>query len=78
MEEFKNIKGFENYEVSNLGRIRNNKTGKTLKPQIGTHGYYQISLYKDRILFNKKMHKLVGETFIPNPLNKKCLDHIDI
>ena len=76
-EEFRIIKGFENYLVSNLGRVRNNTTDRILKPQIVNHGYYYVNLYKDRILFSKKIHKLVGETFIPNPLNKSCIDHIN-
>ena len=76
-ETFRIIKDFENYSVSNFGNIRNNKTGRVLKPGITTHGYYNVILYKDRISFNKKVHKLVAEYFIANPYNKQCVDHID-
>ena len=31
-EEYKQIEDFENYEVSNLGNVRNKKTGRILKP----------------------------------------------
>ena len=75
MEQYKIIKDFPNYEVSNFGNVKNIKTGRVLKPGIEGHGYYNVILYKDRISFNKKIHKLVGETFIPNPLNKSCIDH---
>ena len=34
MEEYKFIKDFPNYEVSNLGNVRNIKTGKILKPYL--------------------------------------------
>ena len=68
-ETFRIIKGFENYSVSNLGNVMNNKTGKILKPGLNDHGYYNVNLYKDIIPFSKRIHKLVGETFIPNPLN---------
>ena len=61
MEEFKIIKDFENYSVSNFGNIRNNKTGRVLKPGIDSHGYYHVILYKDRISFTKKIHKLVAD-----------------
>ena len=77
MEQYRIIKGFENYLVSNLGNIKNNKTDRILKPGIDTHGYYKVNLYKDRISYNKNIHILVGESFIPNPFNKKCIDHID-
>jgi hypothetical protein len=76
-ETFRIIKDFEKYEVSNFGRVKNNKTGRILKPQIDSHGYYKVSLCSDGKQFNKKIHKLVGETFIPNPFNKSCIDHID-
>ena len=76
-ETFRIIKGFENYSVSNLGNIKNNKTGRILKPTINFHGYYQVSLCQDGNTYTKKIHKLVAEYFIPNLYNKKCVDHID-
>ena len=74
-EEFKIIKDFPNYEVSNFGNVKNIKTDRILKPGIDTRGYYYVILYQDGKQFNKRIHKLVGETFIPNPLNKQCIDH---
>jgi hypothetical protein len=77
VEQYKIIKDFENYEVSNLGNIINNKTGRILKPQIDTHGYYRVNLRNDGNTYAKKIHKLVAEYFIANPYNKQCVDHID-
>jgi hypothetical protein len=74
MEQYKIIKDFENYSVSNFGNVRNNKTSRILKPGIH-NGYYYVILSIDGKHFNKTIHKLVGETFIPNPLNKTCIDH---
>ena len=31
-EEWRSIDGYLNYQVSNLGRVRNSKTGRILKP----------------------------------------------
>jgi hypothetical protein len=76
-EEFRIIKDFENYSISNLGKVRNNATDRILKPSIGGDGYFMVILYLDGKAFHKKIHKLVGETFIHNPLNKNCIDHID-
>ena len=77
MEEFKKIDGYDNYEVSNLGNVRNIDTGKVLKPCINSCGYYIVNLYKDR---NRKFfytHRLIALYFIPNPENLPCIDHID-
>ena len=32
------------YEVSNIGNVRNSKTGKVLKKFIDTHGYFVMSI----------------------------------
>ena len=76
-EEFKIIKDFPNYEVSNLGNVRNIKTGKILKPGIDSHGYYRLSLCRNGNEYKKLIHKLIAEYFIANPYNKQCVDHID-
>ena len=77
MEQYKVIKGFENYSVSNLGNIKNIKTDRVLKPGINSKGYYTVSLRSDGKSYTKKIHKLVAEYFIVNPYNKQCVDHID-
>ena len=72
-EEWKNIAGYEGlYEVSNLGRVRRLKFGKTkvLKPQNNGCGYLFVSLYKNRVMKHCGIHRLVAETFIKNPLGK--------
>jgi hypothetical protein len=76
-EQYKIINDFPNYEVSSFGNVKNNKTGRVLKPGIDGHGYYYINLCKDGNIYKKRIHKLVGETFIPNPQNKQCIDHKD-
>jgi hypothetical protein len=76
-EEFKIIKGFENYSVSNLGRVKNNKTDRILKPGIDSHGYYTVNLRSDGKSYTKTIHKLVSEYFIANPYNKQFVDHIN-
>lgn len=56
--------------------------GKILNPSKrvmsnGEDGYYSVTLYKRGIgaLFN--VHRLVAETFIPNPNNLPCVNHKD-
>ena len=74
MEEWRVITEFPNYDVSNLGNIRNNKTNKLLKPCI-KGGYSNISLKNGPIKKSLKIHRVVALSFIPNPENKPYVDH---
>ena len=76
-EEFRIIKDFPNYSISNLGRVRNNATDRILKPGIDGRGYYYVNLCKDGYAYAKNIHKLVALMFIENPDNKPYVDHID-
>lgn len=39
MEVWKKINNFNNYSISNAGKIRNDKTNRILKPYIKPSGY---------------------------------------
>lgn len=69
------IKGFEDYQITDDGRVWSKITRKWLKPQIGGGGYCFVILCKDGKHHIKKVHRLVAEAFIPNPDNKPCIDH---
>ena len=60
------IEGYENYLIFEDGIVINTITGKKMKPHIDK-GYYRIGLFKNR----------KQKTFIPNPENKPCVDHIN-
>ncbi|WP_334352211.1 NUMOD4 domain-containing protein [Companilactobacillus sp. HBUAS56257] len=79
MEIWKTIDGFENlYEVSNLGRVRSLfRYKKILKPNCLKSGYQAVSLYKNKKKYLGLIHRLVAIAFIPNPLNKPQVNHID-
>ena len=77
VEEYRIIKDFENYEVSNFGNVRNFKTGRVLKPGMSNRGYYKVNLCSDGNVYNKSVHNLVAEYFIANPYNKPFVDHIN-
>ena len=78
MEEFRDLKGFENYQISNLGRIYSKKRRTCLKvKRLGNSGYYQVRLSKDGSYVYKNLHRLIAETFIPNPNNLRTVNHIN-
>lgn len=86
IEEWKPITGYEeDYEVSNLGRVRSKdilvwggksyyqKKGKILKPGLGGTGYYTVSL-------RGKTHKvacLVANAFLIKESDSDYVNHID-
>ena len=83
-EIWKDIKDFEgNYQVSNLGRIRSIRTSqgtyreRIKKTSISNAGYEQVNLFKNNESFTKMVHRLVAESFITNPLNKRTVNHIN-
>ena len=74
---FVTIKNYENYQIDENGNVKNLLTNKILKGSIGEHGYRYYRLSKDG---SKKMfyaHRLVAETFIPNPNNLPVVNHKD-
>lgn len=81
-EEWQDIAGYEGlYQVSNLGRVKSLNYGRTGKEKIlspgNNWGYQMVSLYKNGIRKQFKIHRLVAETFIPNPDNFSQINHRD-
>lgn len=71
------IQNFPNYEISTQGSVRNKVTGRIVKPSKTKKGYLSLNLYRDGKSSSKLVHRLVAETFIPNPENKPTVDHLD-
>lgn len=76
MEEWKVIPHFPDYEASTFGNIRSKATKKLLKHNVNG-GYCPFHLYRDKERFPAKVHRVVAETFIPNPEDKPVVNHLD-
>ena len=85
-EEWRPVVGYEGlYEVSNTGQVRSLDKydslgvfwiGKLLsKLKVG--GYFMVKLRKDGIQKMCLIHRLVAQSFIPNPLNLPQVNHKD-
>lgn len=88
-EEWKNIEGFPGYQISNWGRVKSLSRLKKM-PTGGFHvlpevimnpkkirSYNGIKLCLNGKHFTKRIARLVGAHFIPNPLNKPLINHKD-
>lgn len=69
------IENFPKYFITTDGEVISN--GKKLKPRINKNGYEYVNLYNKDGRKTKKIHRLVAETFIPNPKNAPQVNHID-
>ena len=79
MENWKAIPGWENYEVSDFGRVRNVKFGRILKPFKNTKGYLTAGLSRNGEKKPFPIHQLVAIVFldhVPNG-NTITVDHVN-
>ena len=67
----------QGYLISNLGRIKNLKTGNIIVPDREEKGYRRLTIKVNGKKKHYAVHRLVAIAFIPNPENKPQIDHID-
>lgn len=69
-----------NYYCNELGEIKTTNWKNTGKEKImsfcvNSSGYYQSVLVLDGVKKTMKAHRIIAETFIPNPENKEQVNH---
>lgn len=77
MENWKEIEGYTDYMVSNLGRVKSLKFSKEkiLKSSKLNNGYLFVNLCKDGKYKPYLIHRLVAQAFLPNPDNLPQVNH---
>ena len=86
------IDGFPQYQVDTLGRVfalpnvqeftgrwglQKRVTAFRQLKDFDNNGYRQVTLYKDGMKYRRSVHRLVAQTFIPNPENLPEVNHIN-
>ena len=74
---YKYIDGYENYIIYEDGLIYNENNDRFIKDRKEKNGYMRVGLSKDGKEKHFLVHRLIALSFIPNPDNKKCIDHIN-
>jgi hypothetical protein len=73
----KPIPNFDGYEITEDGRVFSLKRNKWLSPKIDRYGYKVYSLSLNGKSYHKPAHRLVAQTYIPNPDSLPCINHIN-
>lgn len=70
---------YTNYEISTSGQVRRiyKNHSRKLTPYTGTDGYVYVTITIKCISHSRAVHRLVAQTFIPNPENKPQVNHLD-
>ncbi|MGK7951686.1 MAG: NUMOD4 domain-containing protein [Xenococcaceae cyanobacterium] len=91
IELWKDVPSYEGiYLVSNLGDVRSldretinsigasrKQRGKKLTPFKNSTGYFYVTLSDGDRRSNRRVHSLVATAFLPNPYNKRTINHIN-
>ena len=90
IEQWKDIKGYPDYQISNLGNVKSlarfsiisdgrgkTVTEKILKSSKNFDGYLIVNLYCNKKRKTYTIHRLVLTAFVPNPKNKPTGNHKD-
>jgi hypothetical protein len=70
------VPGYEKYYLVSYAtqQVKNRVTGEFKKFHLDDDGYLRMNVPPKG---NKKLHRLVGQAFVPNPCNYPEVDHID-
>lgn len=71
------IDGYTNHTITRDGVVINTKTGTVKKPWLGKNGYWHVDLHEHGKARKVALHRLLAIQYIPNPDNKRTVNHKD-
>jgi hypothetical protein len=71
------ITGYSSYLIYPDGRVFSKKSNRFLKQTLQTQGYLAVEMRAFGKRYCKRIHRLIGEHYIPNPDNKPTIDHMN-
>ena len=71
------IPGFEDYSITNDGRVFSHKSDLWLKPLVDANGYHMVTFWKNGKSTLKKVHRLVLEVFDRTPALGEVCRHLN-
>jgi hypothetical protein len=74
-EIWKTVEDYSDYQISNLGRVKNIKTNNFLNHYLDIQGYSKIVICCNKKRKSIRLHRLIAICFIPNPENKATVHH---
>lgn len=76
-EEWRDIEGFEDYQVSNRGRVANVLAMRVLKPYRDSYNYQRVTLSRDGKHYMKYVHRLVAGAFWRGVCDSDVITHLN-
>ena len=71
------IEGFEDYQITDDGRVWSKKSEKYLKVSDNGNGYKLVVIRKNGFKYHLYIHRLVALAFVENADNKPIVGHKD-
>lgn len=77
MSDIKILERFPKYGVTKTGKVYSLYNHRFMKTPCNVAGYPEVSFHINKEKYVLLVHRLVAEAFIPNPLNKREVNHIN-
>jgi hypothetical protein len=71
------LKNYKHHTISTDGVVTNLKTGSKKSTWVSKAGYYMVNIHESGIPYVHYVHRLLAGSFIPNPDNKRTVNHKD-